>query len=177
MDHSPTPRSNSNPADSSRLSAYLDDHLVASASGVKLFSTAQESWRGTKHEQTFASLTKEISGERDELAQIISSLGYTPSKVKMVIAQVGAQLSKLNPLNLRRSDKGGGAQLELEALQSIVRGKECMWETLGALTEAGSTELDAEQLRHLADRARKQQEQLAHVMRETAPERFLSGDH
>ncbi|WP_024476085.1 hypothetical protein [Arthrobacter sp. CAL618] len=177
MDHSPAPRSNSNPTDSSRLSAYLDDHLVASASGVKLFSTAQESWRGTKHEQTFASLTKEISGERDELAQIISSLGYTPSKVKMVIAQVGAQLSKINPLNLRRSDKGSGAQLELEALQSIVRGKECMWETLGALTEAGSTELDAEQLRHLADRARKQQEQLAHVMRETAPERFLSGDH
>ncbi|MBE0011515.1 hypothetical protein [Arthrobacter sp. AET 35A] len=177
MSHSPTPRSNSTPADSSRLSAYLDDHLVAAASGVKLFSTAQESWRGTKHEQTFASLTHEIAADRKELAQIISSLGYTPSKVKMVIAQVGAQLSKVNPLNLRRSDKGSGAQLELEALQSAVRGKECMWETLDALTESGSTALDSEQLRRLTDRARKQQEQLAHIMRETAPERFLSGDH
>ncbi|WP_051427402.1 hypothetical protein [Arthrobacter sp. H20] len=177
MDHSSAPRSHSNPADSSRLSAYLDDHLLAAASGVKLFSTAQISWKGTEHEQTFASLTTEISADRDELAQIISSLGYTPGKVKMVIAQVVAQLSKINPLNLRRSDKGSGAQLELEALQSAVRGKECMWETLHALTEAGSTDLDAEQLQRLIDRARKQQEQLTYVMRESAPERFLSGDH
>ena len=52
-----------------------------------------------------------------------------------------------------------------------------MWETLDALTKAGSTELDTAQLQRLSERARKQQEQLAHVMRETAPERFLSGDH
>ncbi|MHA7276273.1 hypothetical protein [Arthrobacter sp. HLT1-21] len=177
MDQSSTPRSNSNPADSSRLSAYLDDHLVAAASGVKLFATAKGSWEGTEHEQTFASLVKEISADREELAQIVSSLGYTPSKVKMVIAQVGAQLTRINPLNLRRSDKGSGAQLELEALQSAVRGKECMWETLQALTETGSTALDAEQLRRLTERARTQQQQLAHIMRVTAHERFLTGDH
>ncbi|MHA7155832.1 hypothetical protein [Arthrobacter sp. TMN-50] len=177
MDQSSTPRSNSNPADSSRLSAYLDNHLVAAASGVKLFATAKASWAGTGHEQTFASLVKEISADREELVQIISSLGYTPSKVKMVIAQIGAQLSKVNPLNLRRSEKGSGAQLELEALQSAVRGKECMWETLEALTESGSTALDGAQLRRLAERARTQQEQLAHVMRVTAHERFLTGDH
>lgn len=177
MEQSPEVNSQGNPPDSSRLSAYLDDHLVAAASGVKLFAAAKDSWKNTAHEQVFVSLVRNVSSDRAELVEIVHSLGYEPGKMKMTVAQIGAQLSKVNPLNLRRSDQGSGAQLELEALQSAVRGKECLWETLLAVAEAGSTSLDPGQLHRLIDRAREQQQKLAQIMRDTAPERFLTGDH
>lgn len=160
------------------LSRYLDDHLLAATGGVRLFQAAQRSWRGTEHEKVFARLFDEISEDREELLRLIRSLGFSPNKAKMAFAQVSAQLGKVNPINPLRSDKGEGAQLELESLQSAIRGKECLWETLLTLARAGIAlpPLTTSQLESLLVRAQEQQRDVADVMRSTAEDRFRNRD-
>lgn len=153
------------------LEAYLNDHLAAATAGVRLFDAAQATWRGTAHEEMFRHLREQIAGERDEVRRLISRLGLSSSNVKLGLAAAGAQVSRVNPLNLLRSRNGTAPQLELESLQTAVRGKECLWETLLALAPS-DPRLDADHLRQLRDVARLQQQQIAAVMAETAPDRF-----
>lgn len=156
------------------LSRYLDDHLLAATTGVRLFDAARKSFEDTPHGQVLARLGREISADRADLLRLIHSLGFTPSKVKLALGHLGAQVSKVNPINPLRSHKGAGAQLELESLQSAIRGKECLWETLLALAESGFHlgAFDAARLTDLRDRARKQGREAAEIMLSTAADRF-----
>lgn len=116
-------------------------------------------------------LSRAIAADKHELERLIGRLGFKISPVKSVLAQAGAQMSRLSPLNPARSKNGMGGQLELEGLQSAVRGKESLWDTLLVLSEFDSR-LDATELKRLRARAQDQQERLAGIMRETTPGRF-----
>lgn len=156
------------------LSAYLDDHLLGAETGVRLFGAARRTWEGSGYEQTFADLESEIAGERDELEQLIVTLGYRRSKVKKAMAMVGAAAGKLGPMNPMSTGGGTTGQFELEGLQSIVRAKECLWRTLLALS-AHDHRFNPSRLREMIDMAGRQQDAVAKVMQETAPARFLTG--
>ncbi|MDF9279273.1 zf-TFIIB domain-containing protein, partial [Arthrobacter sp. EH-1B-1] len=65
--------------------------------------------------------------DRGELDKIIDRAG----------ALTAQPAARPNPLNVSKAENGPGAQLELEALQSLVRGKEALWETLLALLDDG----------------------------------------
>lgn len=156
---------------SDALSDYLVVHLIGATSGVRLFQAAAQSWEGTVHGKTLGQLGEEISTEREELIRLIRSLGFAPNKPKMLAAHVSAGISRVNPINLLRSRSGEAAQLELETLQSAVRAKECLWDTLLAIAP-NDAQLDEDRMRVLRDRAREQQNKIAHVMTATANDRF-----
>ena len=84
---------------------------------------------------------------------------------------VGAQVSKAGPLNLLRRNRGIAGQLELEALQSAVHGKESLWVSLLELSRSDDR-IDAADMQRLTERAKTQQDQLAHVMLTTIRKRF-----
>lgn len=156
------------------LSAYLDDHLLGAEMGVRLFSAAGKTWAGSRYERTFTDLAAEISGERDELEQLILTLGYRRSTFKRVLATVGAAAGRLGPINPLSTGGGTSGQFELETLQSIVRAKECLWRTLLALAPHDHR-FNVSRLNHMLQTAGRQQDTLARIMEETAPARFLTG--
>lgn len=156
------------------LSAYLDDHLLGAETGVRLFGAARRTWEGSGYEQTFADLESEIAGERDELEQLILTLGYRRSKFKKAAALAGAAAGKLGPVNPLSTGGGTTGQFELETLQSIVRAKECLYRTLLALS-AHDRRFNPTRLREMVEMAGRQQDAVARVMEETAPARFLTG--
>lgn len=158
------------------LFRYLEDHLLGATGGVRLFEAASQTWKGTQHGRTLARLRDEISGERTELLSSLRAQGHRPNLAKMGFAHLSAAAARLNPLNVRKAENGPGAQLELEALQSLVRGKEALWETLLALLDDGWSfpGYNRESLTRLAERARGQQREIASIMTATAAERFRS---
>lgn len=158
------------------LFRYLEDHLLGATAGVRLFEAASQTWKGTQHGRTLARLRDEINGERAELLSSLRAQGHRPNPAKMGFAHVSAAAARLNPLNVRKTDNGTGAQLELEALQSLVRGKEALWETLLALLDDGWSfaGYNRERLTQLAERARGQQREIATIMVTTAADRFRS---
>ncbi|MHA7262749.1 hypothetical protein ACX80W_06030 [Arthrobacter sp. TMN-37] len=164
--------------DKGTLFGYLDTHLLGATNGVRLFEAASRSWDGTESGTELARMARDISGERAKLVKLIHALGHRPGRIKMAAAHGGAVVSAVNPINLLRRRSGEGAQLEFEALQSLLRGKEALWDTLlfVAGTPAGRREpaLDPAELEGLLAAAREQQQTVARIMRETAVERFFS---
>ena len=160
------------------LLPYLDLHLVGATNGIRLFKAARLSWAGTPYEQDFERLRQEISEERAFLKRLIKSLGHRPGVVKMTAARALSVVADLDPLNPLRRKRTAGAQLELEALQSLLKGKEALWSTLLALSpeapaSTGDAVLNRSVLVELLDASKRQQDTVARVMRETAPARFL----
>ncbi|WP_312178537.1 hypothetical protein [Arthrobacter sp.] len=155
------------------LAAYLDDHLLGAEAGVRLFKAAYKTWEDTEHEAVFAHLTEQISDERDELETLILALGYRRSPVKRGLAWIGAAVGRLGPVNPLSTGTGTTGQLELETLQSVVRAKECLWQTLLVLS-AHDHRFHAPRIRELLEHARDQQGAVAKVMEDTAPARFLT---
>ncbi|WP_299169620.1 hypothetical protein [uncultured Arthrobacter sp.] len=156
------------------LFRYLEDHLLGATGGVRLFQAAAQTWKGTPYGRTLTRLQDEISGERAELLSSLKAQGHRPNPVKMAAAHFSAVVARVNPLNARKTEKGPGAQLELEALQSLVRGKEALWVTLLALLDGGWSfpGYSHERLSQLAERARGQQQEIAAIMIATAADRF-----
>jgi len=157
--------------DDDKLSGYLGDHLLAAESGVQLFESAKRTWRDTEYRSEFDEIRRDVAADRDDLAALIKRLGYTPGRAKMTMAWLGAQVSKAGPLNPLHKSGGMGGQLELEALQSAVHGKESLWTSLLALSR-DDDRFDTEDLHRLKERARRQQDQLAGIMGKTIAGRF-----
>ena len=155
------------------LAAYLDDHLMGAETGVRLFKAARKTWEGTEHERVFTHLIEQISDERDELETLILALGYRRSRIKMAAALVGAMVGRIGPHNPLSTGSGPTGQLELEALQALVRAKECLWRTLLVLS-AHDHRFHAPRIRELLGLAKDQQDAVAKVMEATVPARFLT---
>jgi hypothetical protein len=153
------------------LAAYLDSHLVGSSAGVRMFNAAKRTWSGTDAASVLASIERQVADERRELKELMHTLGYRRSWFKAAAARLGAIVGKVNPVNPQRTGHGATGQLELELLQSALKGKECLWRTL---LELGRThpQLNRQRLSELLGLARKQQEAVADIMRRTAGSRF-----
>jgi hypothetical protein len=159
--------------DNDEFAAYLDDHLLGAKTGIKLFGSARESWAGTEFEADLQRLRNEVIAERREVKELMGQFGYRRSTFKKVAAAGGAVVGKINPLNPLRIGGGAGAQLELETLQSALRGKECLWRTLIVLAEA-EPRLDAQRFQQLLDQTHRQLDTMARIMEQTAKDRFLA---
>ncbi len=175
-----TPDTNRTPAsrfDPSTLHPYLDLHLMGASNGIRLFEAAHSSWTGTQYEADFRRLRMTVREERAMLKRLIRALGHRPSLPKQSLARVVALLSARNPLNPRRRTATTGAQLELEALLSVLKGKEALWLTLLALplehwARAGDGVPDRPALEQSLSDCRDQQKLVARIMTDTAVERF-----
>lgn len=178
-----TPATNGIPVrqlDLETLLPYLDLHLAGATNGVRLFKAASISWQDTPHGEELTRLHAEIADERAFLKRLIESLGHRPGPVTMAVARALSVIAELDPLNPLRRKASAGSQLELEALQSLLRGKEALWATLLALApetqvDPGEAVLDAADFEHLLESAKRQQETVGRIMTDTAPARFLLG--
>jgi hypothetical protein len=157
--------------DDKALAAYLDSHLVGSSAGMRMFNAAKRTWKGTEAAGALARIERDVAGERRELKQLMHALGYRRSMFKAAAARAGAAVGKLNPVNPLRTGGGATGQLELELLQSALKGKECLWRTLLELADE-QPRLDRRRLSELLDKVRLQQETVAEIMRRTVPGRF-----
>ncbi|HKU12726.1 MAG TPA: hypothetical protein VJQ61_16040 [Sinomonas sp.] len=157
--------------DDDMLANYLHSHLIAASSGKHLFDEATKVWSGTPHGPTIERLAREVSEDRDELERIVQGLGLDLPAYKKAAAWVGAQVSKIDPINPGHSPGGHTGQLELESLISAVTGKSLLWETLLILSE-DDVRIDAFKMEHLHDRALKQVQDLSEFMRSTVRGRF-----
>jgi hypothetical protein len=155
------------------LADYLQAHLVAAASGERLFEQAAKVREGSSDGSTLAALKAEISSDKSYLESLLRRLGSGMPPYKRALAALGAQVSRLDPLNPFRSPGGATGHLELEGLISAVRGKAQLWETLVLLSDLDRS-LDAGELERLRNRAYRQIEQLEALLRSTAFQRFTS---
>lgn len=161
------------------LNSYLDMHLFGATNGVRLFEAAAHSWVGTEHGRVISDLQQEIDEERLRLRRVIERSGHRPGRGKMFVAHISARLAEVNPVNPWRRKTSTGAQLELESLLSLLRGKESLWETLIALRSTNPTadglEFSDEELQELLEEAGDQQARIAGIIGSTAADRFLKG--
>ncbi|MGO3135755.1 MAG: hypothetical protein ACTIJ7_06330 [Agrococcus casei] len=155
-----------------RLSAYLNEHLLASEGGLSAFDAASRTWAGTQHEAPLKALRDEIGRDRRDLALIIQRLGFRPSKLKRLFTGLMRAGGEVNPINLLRIRGGSMAQFELDVLTGMVRAKLSMWRTLMEVSEHWER-LDADLLQDLADRAGQQIAELERISIETCHERFV----
>jgi hypothetical protein len=158
-------------SDDGVLAKYLHSHIVAAASGVRLFEQAAIVWKDSPHGTTLTRLTQEVDADRAELESLAARLGMAMPAGKKPLAWIGAQLSKVNPLNPLRSRGNFSGQLELETLETAVQGKRLLWETLILLAPVDER-LDASELERLSGRAKEQIGAIHDILRSTVPERF-----
>ncbi|MCZ2401920.1 hypothetical protein IV498_01650 [Paenarthrobacter sp. Z7-10] len=160
-----------NGSDEGVLGNYLHSHIVAAASGVRLFEQATKVWKHSSHASTLARLTQEVDADKTDLESLAARLGLAMPAGKQPLAWIGAQLSKVNPLNPLRSRGSFSGQLELETLETAVQGKRLLWETL-LLLAAADSRLDASELERLDGRAKEQISEIHKILLSTVPERF-----
>ncbi|NKX54657.1 hypothetical protein [Arthrobacter mobilis] len=157
--------------DNKALAAYLNSHLAGAAAGRRMFHAAKRTWVGTEAAAVLDEIERQVHGERQELKQLMHDLGYRRSLVMALVARAGALAGRVNPVNLLRRGRSTGGQLELELLQSALRGKEALWRTLLELQQA-LPQLNRRRLAELLERTRRQQDAVAGIMRRTALQRF-----
>ncbi|MDJ0357030.1 hypothetical protein [Paenarthrobacter sp. PH39-S1] len=158
------------------LAGYLHIHLVAASSGERLFEQSVKTWNGTGLEEQLTRMTADVAADKESLETISHELGLHMPAYKEAAAWVGAQASKLGPLNPLHRRGGLGSQLELEALLSAVTGKSLLWKTLLTLAQEDQR-IDKDRVGALLERAQRQIAGLDEMLRATVPERFRVSDH
>lgn len=170
----PTPVAGGSALDRETLEDYLNQHLLGSRSGVKMFRTAADTWGGTEHAERLARLADDVASDQDALEQLIGRLGLKTPALQEAAGQVAEVAGRLNPVNLTRSKSNGWTQVELDLLQGALQAKAAMWDVLAELADH-SSELDRSEMDRLYRQAQDQQAEVQRISEETLATRFLGG--
>ncbi|MBB5749588.1 hypothetical protein [Micrococcus sp. TA1] len=176
MDASSTPSTPQNATlNRDELQDYLNHHLLGSRSGVRMFRTAADTWRGTPYEAEFKELTDQVSQMQDRLIALIDRLGLKQSRTEKVLGKAAEVAGRLNPVNLTRSKTQGMTQVELDILQGALQGQIGMWQALVRLAElVPDGGLDRESMDTNYRRTRHLQDEVRRISEETLGTRFLT---
>ena len=155
------------------LEIYLADHLAASTAGVALARRTAESNAGTALGEFLRRLTTEIEEDRRTLQAIVAALGFKESTVKNTAARVGEKVARLKLNGQFRGYSPLSRVLELEALSVGVAGKLALWQSLRSVPDL-SARLSGFDLDQLADRARRQRDEIEEQRLNAARETFGS---
>lgn len=160
--------------DRETLEDYLNQHLLGSRSGVKMFRTAADTWDGTEHAERLARLADDVASDQDALEQLIARLGMKTPALQEAAGQVAEAAGRLNPVNLTRSKGNGWTQVELDLLQGVLQAKAAMWDVLAELADH-TPDLDRSEMERLYRQAQDQQAEIQRISEETLATRFLGG--
>ena len=160
--------------DRETLEDYLNQHLLGSRSGVKMFRTAADTWKDTPYADRLRGLADEIAQEQKDLEQMITGLGMKVSVMQEAVGKVAEAAGRLNPVNLNRSKGNGWTQVELDLLQGALQGKAAMWHVLTKLAEH-APDLDRSETDRLYRQAQDQQAEIQRISEETLATRFFGG--
>ncbi len=144
---------------SDELATYLNDHLAGATFGRDHASQLADDTAGTPLGDTMSSLASDIDEDRDELMALMDRLDIDRSALKQATTWIAEKLGRPKFSGVTSGDEELGRFLALEAMSLGVEGKLCLWEALLSVVDT-HPELDADQLRRLADRARSQRETL-----------------
>lgn len=158
--------------DRETLEDYLNQHLLGSRSGVKMFRTAAATWDGTEYADRLVKLADDVSADQDALEELIARLGMKTPALQEAAGQVAEVAGRLNPVNLTRSKGNGWTQVELDLLQGALQAKAAMWDVLAELADHTS-ELDRTEMERLYKVAQEQQAEVQRISEETLSTRFL----
>jgi hypothetical protein len=137
------------------LRIYLQDHLAGSTGGLELARRVRGANEGTTYGDALAQLTDDIEADRRSLESIMDDLGFGADRAKNIGFWVAEKAGRLK-LNGRLTGYSPlSRMIEIEGLITGVNAKLSLWRTLGDV--AGSvTELDADRLARLTERAEQQ---------------------
>jgi hypothetical protein len=148
------------------LRIYLQDHLAGSTGGLELARRVRGANKGTPYGEALAELADDIEADRRSLASIMEDLGFGADRAKNLgfwaaekagRLKLNGQLTGYSPLS---------RMIEIEGLITGVNAKLSLWRTLRDVADS-VTELDADRLALLTERA-EQQIQTLHELRSRA---------
>lgn len=113
------------------LGTYLNDHLAGSVAGAERFERLASALRSSPVGPDVRRVAQEVAQERDELRELIETLGLRPqNRVKQAAAWVGEHVARIKAsrgtLRRHRTD----TLLEVELLRSALVGKLGVWQVL-----------------------------------------------
>jgi hypothetical protein len=155
------------------LGKYLNEHLLASEAGIKIFTAARETWSGTPQELAFEELRQEIVLDHKDLKRIIKRCGLHQRALKRALTWPARRIGMLGPPNLLRTRNGSLSQTQLDMLVGMVNAKLAMWHMLSKLNEIQQV-VDSSMLEVLTTRAERQIRALLRISDETVAQRFFT---
>ncbi len=136
---------------------YLNDHLAGATAGLELFRRAARTQKGEedKGNTTLAELARQVAEDRDSLTQVMTDLGVSIDRSKVVLGWLAEKAGRLKPNGHLFSRSPLSDVVEVEAMLLGVHGKAACWRTLRTLSETDQR-LDIEHLDTLLERAERQ---------------------
>jgi len=113
-----------------RLDIYLNDHLAGATAGLELARRAARENAGTSLGDFLQQLTQEIAEDKATLETLMTRLDVDRSPAKPAGAWLLEKLGRLKLNGQLRGYSPLSRLVELEALETGVTGKRCLWQAL-----------------------------------------------
>jgi hypothetical protein len=155
------------------LEIYLADHAAAARAGSELARRVARSNASSTLGEALHRLAGEIEDDRRALKRLIAELGFRESRAKEALAWAGERAGRLKLNGQIRGYSPLSRVLELEALSVGIAGKLALWQTLQSLPNVRER-LRAVDLDELAERARRQRDEVEEHRRQAAVTAFGS---
>lgn len=153
------------------LHGHMQHHWVGATGGTKLFERIARTHPDPATAAGVGRMAGVVAEEREELRQIMHSVGATPSLVGSMAARAGEMVARLKPNGHILTRSPLTDILELEALRTAVSGKRAGWQVLRGLAEDDPL-LDHAELDRLVGQAEEQLVELEELHRRVAQERL-----
>lgn len=144
------------------LAAYLQTHLAGSRAGVDLFARSSKGQLDQQIGLALREIRHEVIEQRDQLQQIMQSLGIDENLVRSTAARIGERIARLKPNGSLLHRTALTDLVEVEALRIAVSGKQAGWEALLAITDL-VPELDRQQIQQFVRQGEKQLQRLGEL--------------
>ena len=113
-----------------RLDIYLNDHLAGATVGLALARRAAAENAGTSLGDFLEQLSREIAEDRETLEAVMARLDVDRSSAKPAAAWLMEKVGRLKLNGQLRGYSPLSRLVELEALETGVTGKRCLWQAL-----------------------------------------------
>jgi hypothetical protein len=141
------------------LAVYLQNHLAGALATNELARRMYETNAGTEFGRWLGDHVRELEVERRELRQIIDTLGFEPSRLKMGTAWLGEKVGRLGLKGQLSGYSMLGRVVEVESLWAAVQTRLGLWRTLQAIVP-DYPQLERFDLRGFEEQARLQLERV-----------------
>lgn len=121
--------------DQRQLIKYLRDHRAGSAAGISVVRHCGRANEGTELGRAMLGLADEFEHEIRALEAIIRRLGGRPSRLKILMGALSAQIGRLKVNDQLVRYSALSRLVELEGLAAGIRTKMNLWRALSAVAE------------------------------------------
>jgi len=154
------------------LGTYLNDHLAASVTAVKLLSHLQKAEANASLSRFAADMRREVQQDQLQLESLMTRLGIKQSRTRKT---TGWFAEKLTELKLKVDDPHGDGFSALETLEIVeigIEGKRGLWQALAATSE-NEPALRGTDYQQLTQRAQEQHNKME-TMRLASAQKVLA---